>query len=57
MALEICDSYRRNDMLDKNGAIIRNSSGNKVTCKVIVTPGGPFLLEEALVKKLKALSN
>ena len=30
-------------MLDENGVVIRNSSGNKVTRKFIVTPGGSFL--------------
>ena len=44
-------------MLDKNGVVIRNSSGKKVIHKVIVTPGGSFLEGEALVKKLKALAN
>ena len=44
-------------MLDDNGVVIRNSSGKKVTSKVIVTPGGSFLEVEALVKKLKALAN
>ena len=43
--LGICDSYRSKDMLDENGVVICDSSGNKVTCKVIVTPGGPFLEE------------
>ena len=38
----ICDNYRIEDMLDNNGVVIRNSSGKKVTCKVIVTPGGLF---------------
>ena len=37
--------------------VIRNSSGKKVICKVIVTPDGSFLEGEALVKKLKALAN
>ena len=44
-------------MIDENGVIIRNSSGKKVIRKVIVTPGGSFIEGEALVKKLKALSN
>ena len=44
-------------MLDKNEVVIRNSSGNKVIRKVIVTPGGLFLEGEALVNKLKALAN
>ena len=43
-------------MLDKNGVVIGNSSGKKVIRKVIVTPCGYFLEEEALVKKLKALT-
>ena len=37
--------------------VIRNSIGKKVIRKIIVTPGGSFLEREALVKKLKALSN
>ena len=52
-----CNNYRSEDMLDENGAVIRNSSGKKVISKVIVTPSGSFLEGEALVKKLKALSN
>ena len=36
----ICDNYRSKDMLDKNGVVIRNSSGKKFTRKVIVTPDG-----------------
>ena len=44
-------------MLDKNGVAIRNSSGSKVTHKVIVTPGRSFLEGKALVKKLKSLAN
>ena len=44
-------------MLDKNGLVIRNSSGKKVARKVIVKPGGSFLEVEYLVKKLKALTN
>ena len=43
-------------MLDRNGVVIRNSSGKKVIRKVIVTPGGLFLEGEALVNKLKALA-
>ena len=53
----ICENYRSEDMIDENGVIIRNSSGKKFIRKVIVTPGGSFLEGEALVKKLKALSN
>ena len=53
----ICDNYRSEDMLDNNGVVIHNSSGKKVIRKVIVTPGGSFIEGEALVKKLKALSN
>ena len=30
-------------MLDKNGVVICNSSGKKITNKVIVTPGGLFI--------------
>ena len=44
-------------MLDKNGVVICNSSGDKVIRKVIVTPGGFFLEGEYLVKKLKSLAN
>ena len=36
----IYDNYRSMDMLDKNGVVIRNLSGKKITHKVIVTPGG-----------------
>ena len=53
----ICDNYRSKYMLDNNRVVIRNLSGKKVICKVIVTPGGSFLEGEALVKKLKALAN
>ena len=55
--LGICENYRSKDMLDENGVVIRNSSGKKVTRKVIVTPGGSFIEGEALVKRLKALVN
>ena len=34
------DNCRSENMLEKNGVVICNFSGNKVTCKVIVTPGG-----------------
>ena len=44
-------------MLDENGVVIHNSSGKKVIRKDIVTPGGLFLEEEALVKQLKELVN
>ena len=44
-------------MLDENGVVIRNSSGKKFIRKVIVTPGGYFIEGEALVKKVKAMSN
>ena len=40
-------------MLDRNRVDIRNLSGKKVNCEVIVTPDGSFLEGEALVKKLK----
>ena len=53
----ICDNYRRKEILDENGVVIRNYSGKKVIRKVIVTPGGSFLEREALAKKLKALAN
>ena len=53
----IYDNYRSEDMLDKNGVVIRNSSGKKVIRKVIVTPGGSFLEGESLVSKFKALAN
>ena len=53
----IFDNYRSKDMLDKNGVVIRNLSGNKVIRKVIVTLGGLFLEGEALIKKLKVLAN
>ena len=43
-------------MLDNNGVVIRNSSGEKVIRKVIVTSSGSFLEGEALVKKLKSLA-
>ena len=36
----ICKNYRSEKILDKNGVVIRNSSGKKVICKVVVTPGG-----------------
>ena len=39
----ICKNYRSKDMLDENGVAIRNSSGKKVICKIIVTPGGSFI--------------
>ena len=55
--LGICENYNSEDMIDDNGVVIRNSSGNKVIRKVIVTPGGSFIEGEALVKKLKALAN
>ena len=53
----IFKNYRSEDMLYKNGVVIRYSSGKKVIRKFIVTPCGLFLEEEALVKKLKALDN
>ena len=53
----ICENYRREEILDKNGVVIRNYSGKKVIRKVVVTPDGLFLEGEALVKKLKALTN
>ena len=53
----ICNNYRSEDMLDKNGVVIRNLSGKKVICKVIVTPGGSFLEGKSLVKELKSLAN
>ena len=53
----ICENCRIEDMLDKNGVVIRNLSGNKVIRKVIVTSGRLFIEGEALVKKLKALAN
>ena len=52
----ICENYKREDMIDENGVVIRNSSGKKVTRKVIVTSGGSFLEGEYLVKKFKALA-
>ena len=55
--LVIFENYRSEDILDKNGVFIRNSSGKKVTRKFIVTPGGSFLEGEALVNKYKALVN
>ena len=39
----IFENYRSEDMLDKNGVVTRNSIGNKVIRKVIVTPGVLFL--------------
>ena len=53
----ICKNYKSKDMIDKNGVVIRNSSGKKVIRKVIVTPGRSFLEGEALVKNLKSLAN
>ena len=53
----ICDIYRSKDMIDMNVVVIRNSSGKKVICIVIVTPGGYFLEGESLVNKLKALAS
>ena len=44
-------------MIDNNGVVIHNSSGKKVTRKVIVIPGVFFLEGEALIKKLKSLAN
>ena len=44
-------------MLEDNGGVIHNSSGKKVTRKFIVTTGGLFIEGEALVKKLKTLTN
>ena len=52
----ICENYRSEEMLDNNGVVIRNSSGEKVIRKVIVTSSGSFLEGEALVKKLKSLA-
>ena len=49
----ICYNYKSKDMLDRNRVDIRNLSGKKVNCEVIVTPDGSFLEGEALVKKLK----
>ena len=57
MALEFFEKYKSEDMLDNNGVVIRNSSGKKVIRKVVVTLGGSFLEGEALVKKLKSLTN
>ena len=53
----ICENYRGEDMIDENGVIIRNLSGNNIIRKDVVTPGRSFLEVEALVKKLKALAN
>ena len=39
----IYNKYKIKDVLDKNGVVIRNSSGKKVIHKVIVAPGGLFL--------------
>ena len=44
-------------MLDENGVVIRNLSWKNIIHKNIVTPGGSFIEEEALVEKLKALAN
>ena len=48
-AFGICENYRSEGMIDKNGVVIRNVSGMKFIPKFIVTPDGSFLEGEALV--------
>ena len=35
----ICKNYKSEDMLDKNGVVIHNSSGKEFIRKAVVTPG------------------
>ena len=39
----ICKNYKSEDMLDKNGVVIHNSSGKEFIRKAVVTPGESFL--------------